>query len=534
MIAEIVHFSANIANGAKTGWTNFFHGQLNRSGNSALKARILNKYLMSSLGSLSSGWRLKTMSASILTLLATSSGTQAANETIAAAPAPANAVGTIPVNKEVSSNPQNDPKYTDVVDWLSQTEFHGTLRAYFFERADSGINAPPAQNSFSLGGTLGVKTASLYGWQVGLTLGGANSLGLNPKGSAWYTNPRHYHFDQSVPAGTVYVLKEAYLKFAHEYFLLRGPDQVIDVPWIMASDSRITPSAYRGAYGEIYPFKDFDWGKDITFVGLRVFDFNGRSDGTFNATNLYMPGHMNGQLGLPELAGQTTPGAQAYALKYGKKEDALNAQLWWHQFYNFSQLWWLDANYVLKTGADFDPIFGFQFADQSPDGSNTLALAKQGVAASTQAYGALVGVDTPWVRLTGAYNNILAKSGTFQNGNLVSPYSWGYSTDPLYTTQMINGIIEKNTAGQAWKVAATSYFLDKQVKVLLSYAQYYLAAPNKFSHSHSDETDFDVTYNFAKDSILNGLSIRNRLGVAQSNITRGHDYYERFQIQYQF
>jgi len=34
--------------------------------------------------------------------------------------------------------------------------------------------------------------------------------------------------------------------------------------------------------------------------------------------------------------------------------------------------------------------------------------------------------------------------------------------------------------------------------------------------------------------MLDGLSIRNRIGVAQGNQSRAHDWYERFQIQYQF
>jgi hypothetical protein len=460
--------------------------------------------------------------------------------------APANLVGTPPIKKEQEG--LQEGSYTDIIDWAKQTKFHGNLRAYFFAREDTAPKSPVSENAFSLGGYAGLLTAPVYGFQAGLTLGAANSLGLNPKPAApqVFNNYSNYRGDPSLPPGTFYVLKEGYLKYTHKYFTVRGPDQVIDTPWIMPSDSRMAPSAFRAAYAEVYPFKDVDALKSVSIIGLRVFDFNGRSDTTFIANNLYMPGHMQGQAGLSQLSGQTTPGALAFAAKYGTSKDPLSAQLWWHEFYNFSQLLWLDGNYTWKTGTGFDPLFGVQFANQTPDGSNTLALAKSsgGAAASTQAYGVIAGVDTQWIRFTAAWNDVVAKQNTFQNGNLVSPYSWGYSTDPLYTTQMINGIIEKNTAGQAWKVAGTSFFMDKQIKVILSYAQYYLAgntlgvAGNGWASTSyngtSNETDGDVTYFFPKDSDLDGLSIRNRIGVAQGNLGRGHDWYERFQIQYQF
>ncbi|WNV05095.1 hypothetical protein RP726_01475 [Candidatus Methylospira mobilis] len=463
---------------------------------------------------------------------------------------PANMVGAAPVKLE-SGGLYDEGSYTDIMDWIKQTKFHGNLRAYFFAREDTGSKSPLGENSFSLGGYAGFLTAPIYGLQAAFTLGAANSIGVNPKPAMpqQLANYSNYHGDMSLPSGSFWVAKEAYMKYTNRYFMVRGPDQVLDTPWIMPSDSRMTPSSWRAVYGELYPFKDHDNAelKKLSLVGLRIFDFQGRSDTTYLANNLYMPGHMQGQAGLAALNNQSTPGALAFGAKYGTSKDALSAQVWWHQFYNFSQLLWLDGSYLWKTGTGFDPLIGAQFANQEPDGSNMLALAKSsgGAAAATQAYGVIAGVDTQWIRFTAAWNDIVAKQGTFQNGNLVSPYSWGYATDPLYTTMMINGIIEKNTSGQAWKIAGTSFFMDKQIKVILSYASFYLAgnangaagngwASTSYVNGSSNETDADVTYFFPKDSALDGLSIRNRIGVAQGNQSRGHDWYERFQIQYQF
>ena len=418
---------------------------------------------------------------------------------------------------------QDEHVYSGISDYFSQTLYHGNLRAYYFDRAYSKKTAID-QNAFSLGGFAGLVTAPIYGFQSGLTLGAANSLGLNPE------NPKQV--DATLPADTIYVLTEGYLQWTHKYFMVRGPDQIIDVPWIMASDSRMKPSAYRAIYGEAYPFIDYEPLKDLYLIGMNIFDFNGRAEGNFNESNLYIPGHAGGS-GIKALEGQEAPGASAFALKYGQKGDSINAQLWWHQFVNFSQLLWLDINYIHKNASGYSPILGIQFANQSGDGENTIALAGKGSAGNTQAYGFLAGIDTPYVRLTAAYNGMTSEPGAFGNGDLLSPYSTGYSTDPLYTTQMIGGMIEKQSTGSAFKLAATTFLLDQQIKGIISHARYFII-PTSTYQSEPNETDLDITYSFAKSSGLDGLSIRNRFGVMTGNNNYGHFYYERFQIQYQF
>jgi hypothetical protein len=98
---------------------------------------------------------------------------------------------------------------------------------------------------------------------------------------------------------------------------------------------------------------------------------------------------------------------------------------------------------------------------------------------------------------------------------------------------MIGGMIEKQSTGSAFKLAATTFLLDQQIKGIISYARYFII-PTSTYQSEPNETDLDITYSFAKNSGLDGLSIRNRFGVMTGNNNYGHFYYERFQIQYQF
>jgi hypothetical protein len=414
--------------------------------------------------------------------------------------------------------------YDSFEDFLAQTRFHGNLRSYFFAR-DYSHDAVVDQHAFSLGGYAGLLTAPVYNVQAGLTLGTANSLGLNPVNTS--------QVDTTLPGNTVYVLTEAFVQYKHKYFTVRGPDQILDTPWISPSDSRMKPSGYRAVYGELTPFADYAPLKDLTFIGLRLFAFNGRAEGTFNTTNLYFPDHAGGSP-VSELAGKSAPGALAFALKYGGTPgNPLTAQRWYNKFYNFSQLLLFDGNYIHKTGTGFDPLIGFQFRGQWGDGDNLLEQVGKGAAGNTQAYGVIAGIDTPYVRLTAAYNGITKQNGAFANGDLLSPYSTGYSTDPLYTTQMIGGMIEKQSPGSAFRVAATSYFMDKQVKALVSYGSYYITPTSSYT-SNPYETNIDITYSFPKSSNFDGLSIRNRFGWMAGNIKDGDFYYERFQVQYQF
>ena len=417
-----------------------------------------------------------------------------------------------------------DPDFEDqLLDFLKATTYHGKLRAYFFERAYTQPGAID-QSAFSLGGFAGLITPQYHGLQAGLTLASTNSLGLNPK------NPKQV--DDTLPGDTIYVLAEAYLEYRQRYFKLRGPDQILDAPWIMASDAREKPSAYRAAYLELYPFKDVDALSAFSLIGLQVFAFNSRDEAAFATSNVYIPGHAGGT-SLQALSGQTAPGTTAFALKYGKEGTPLSAQLWWHEFYNFSRLIWLDLNYLEKTSAGINPLFGFQFGSQSPDGQNTLGLAGQGIAGNTQVYGVLGGIDGSLGRITVAYNGVTRQNGAFANGDIISPYSSGYSTDPLYTSQMIGGLIEKQSPGGAFKVLGTVYLLDKQITGLLSYTRFFVQ-PSANYEAQPSETNLDITYRFAERSNLDGLTIRNRFGCEVGNLNYGHFYYERFQIQYQF
>ena len=407
--------------------------------------------------------------------------------------------------------------------FFGQTVIKGHLRAYFFTR-DYNNPSPYQidQQAFSLGGYLGLLTPSVYGLQSGLTLYTANSLGLNP------VNPDQ--IDTTLPGNTLYALGEAFLRYKNEFITLQGPEQVIDTPWVGPADGRMLQSTFRGFYGALTPLDN------ASISGFRLTDFKGRDEGVFAPSNLYYPGYAGGSP-VQGLQNHATSGAQGVSLQYGmdkpdKPDNPIRAQFWWNQFFNFSNLLWLDSRYTCKTDDGLNPFIGFQFANQSGDGENYLQLyGNRGKAGNVQAYGVIAGLDMlSWLSIQAAYNAVGAQKGAFANGDLLSPYSTGYATDPLYTTSMIGGMIEKQAPGQAFKVAATAWFYGKQLKTLASFAEYYVLP---YANNQS-EFDLDITYSFPKNHTLSGLSIRDRLGLLTGNTDYSQFYYNRVMIEFVF
>ncbi len=406
-----------------------------------------------------------------------------------------------------------DQWYDEIANFLGQSTIDGDIRNYYFSRnfheVPTGFD-DPSQSAYSLGGNIRILTAPfLGGFQVGAALYSAQDLGLNSD------NPKHV--DQTLPGDSVTVLGQLYLQYKRENFLIRAGDQLINTPWLGPSDSRMIPATYRGFYGTWNP------NPDLTFSGLRIFEFKSRVADGFSATNLYNPANL-GQ-GIAALGNTTDDGAQALGVNY--KTETIAAQLWGYQFFDFAKLLYGDAQYTFKNHSGFNPLLGIQGLAEGGDGDNILAQVSSGQA-SSNALGAIIGVEMPIARVTVAWNKVFSANDAFKNGDIVSPYTAGYASDPLYTTSMIAGLVEK-APGNAFKIAGTFFAFDKKLTFTTSYARYYTQP----YFANTQETDFDITYAF-KSKPLKGLSIRNRLGIQTGDPSKGTFYYNRVMLQYSF
>lgn len=383
----------------------------------------------------------------------------------------------------------------------------GNIRSYFFDR-DYTNNNLPNQRAFSLGGKLNLLTEEFfYGFRLGATGYTAQPLGIN--------SHIQTKVDRTLPGKPVGAFGQAFGQYENKCFLARIGNQLITTPWMNEADSRMIPATYQAVYAKLTPITDFN------LSAMRVLRFKNRISSSFSKTNLYNP---SSQATPIALADQKFIGAFALGADY--KHDNFKIQAWGYQFYNIAKLYYADASYKADLGYAIKPIMGIQLGHEHNDGNiafNTVNRSPK----NSDLLGVLVGIECGEGSFTVGYNDIPKKAGAYLNGNIISPYTTSYTSDPLYTTSMIAGLIEK-AAGHATKVTLKYNFFDKKLKTLISYAKYY----NNPSIPNTSESNFDITY--LPDGMFKKLALRYRVGLLKNNPTYGQFIYHRAMLQYDF
>ncbi|MBL6751360.1 MAG: outer membrane porin, OprD family [Nevskia sp.] len=419
-----------------------------------------------------------------------------------------------------------------LVDFLKQSTFSGNVRAYDFNRiySHNTQSAQPSQSAFSVGGRFDALSAPfLGGFAVGVGFMTAHSLGLNN------SNDNFAHLDSTL-AGTrtsITALGQAYLQYKNPWLLVKVGDQTFNTPWINESDSRLLPATYQGIYADVTPISH------VHLIGLRLTRWKSRTSNDYFQNNLYYAATYGGD----DLRGGTgtklttadTQGALAFGATYA--DHGLKVGLWYYNYEQFASTIYNDTVYTLKTGTGFDPFIGDQFlrqwkGDSLLNGQPVNTVKGSGVDNLT--YGAKAGLDSPYGQLMFSYTAISDHPGTVGNGALISPYTIGYTTDPLDTSSMIRGMVDTGP-GHAWKVKYSEKLLNKQLVLVAAFARYY-----SYAYGNSNNAYFDIAY--YPGGRFKGFSVRNRFedAITESS-SKGlnpgksnYFIYNRVQIQYEF
>lgn len=373
----------------------------------------------------------------------------------------------------------------------------GNLRMYYFTRGNSG-NQPGTTNAFSLGGSLHADTVSWYGISAGATFYDASALGLNDPNAS----------DTSLPAKDVTAIGEAYLQYRNPLFgLLKGGNQLYKSPWANPSDSRIIPATFQGVSYES-PKVD-----GLQLSVARMFQWKNRTASGFSRTNQY------------SATGADNLGFLSASIAFNHKP--VKGAVWYYRFYNIADMVYLDGKATLPAWGGSHSFVGAQYVNETDSGAALLGHV------DTQVYGLLAGVGYGGLTLSIGYDHITSNPAAFAGGDIVTPYTQGYATDPLYTTSMTQGAVEQKAAGDSWKVKAVWWGFAHSVRAIASYARYHV---NRFSHPGQTagpwEADTDLTY-FPGGS-FKGLSLRDRVGVFSYSGAPRPFVYNRVMVQYSF
>ena len=397
---------------------------------------------------------------------------------------------------------------TSADQWLPDGHVSGDIRVYDFSRDYGNSSKLSNLHSFSLGGKLKVETSSSDGMGAALGVYFAQDIGLN-------NHDQNNKYINPLLMGTgygIYTLGEAYVQYQKPEFLARVGNQSIDNPWINPGDGFMIPNLYQGVTVAVTPIEG------LKFESDRVLSFKNRTVSGFENSNLFALPYDN-----PQFTGSNN-GAFAFGATY--KNDHANIKTWLYNFYDFAKMSYMEGGYKFPMGG-VAPFVDFEYMRETGSGSQYLG------AVDSRLYGARVGSTLPdqlgkvyFAYDTIPYNNAAGIS----NGNLLSPYTQVYNTDPLFTTVMNYGLVSARGAGHAWLVGMTLKPLEDRLDIIPTISRYNTAP---YTVANVNAFMLDIAYHLGGS--LKGISIRNRLGIEQGIPLWGGNYVdERIMLQYVF
>jgi hypothetical protein len=462
----------------------------------------------------------------------------------------------------------------------------GTLRAYDFNRINTpeynakGAATGPNRAAFNFGGDIradykigdspfsvggalwGAYPFGINGGNVACNVGGGLIVNQSPALCA----KNNAGIDNSLPG---YALEtfEYYVKYSDPAAAITVGNQLLNKPWEPASDSRIKPSLYQGADATINVSK-------ALAIGLtRITRFDNRTESIFDQCTLLTCTGVT-PAGIGSIVGRKsiTTGADRLALAF-KPNGRFTLTTETYRFHNIANLTYLESKYyVLKKNA-YNPYFGVQFVDEQQAGSAILGRVQNqtvglqlGVTPVKNLLFTVAADQAPWNYDTvtaasaaaatapyflgaGGTNALVAagvngsavnavKVGTDRYkvvyGGIASPYSDSYASDPLYTTSISQGMVDRRSAGFALKGAFTYTTFNKRLVAIASEASYNY--DTAFARNRTYEFDADLTYNFnaVRAGAYRGLSLRERFADRTQPTLPNNFKYLRHQLQYSF
>jgi hypothetical protein len=453
--------------------------------------------------------------------------------------------------------------------------YSGFARAFLFDRQNASGYPKGAgqinQQSFNLG----IKLHADYAFEHTPLFVGASYFGAEPFGfNGVCGNPSNYgkggscqqyptsnaefkQQDTTLPAYTLSTLGEGYLGFKNPYINGKLGWQLFTSPWANPSDSRVKPALFQGVDANAGIGPDFS-------VGIsRMTQWQSRVSSSFNKSNL-LPNSLfaNGSIKNPTTGFLLAKGTYSHAADFFVNVN-------YYSFYDVSEMLWLDGRYYPWAHSPFKFYIAGQFGTEGNIGKNTegTITSQVGGAQLGATFGTIADVTVafdsiPW-RSTDVFAASCSKAQTASGvflptggspicqglpggrfrvfyGGLASPYTDGYATDPLYTTQITQGMVDRRSGGSSFKVAGTFHTADNKLRAILSQAWYdYSNAAG--ANANTQEFNLDVTYFFGKvgKGPYHGFSVRDR--YANRDIRNTVQFgglplfvYNRAQLEYDF
>lgn len=273
---------------------------------------------------------------------------------------------------------------------------------------------------------------------------------------------------------SVFSLSQAYLNYQYSNKLdITAGNILISTPWVNSFGSNPGGTYAMGNNPYQAVLVNVQALPSLLLTGFYAWNYMQYPNNWFYPETYY-----NTQSGPLSGIYQTTAGPAAIGLVWNPVDD-YSGQLWFYNFADYAKMAYVDNSYHLK----LSDLFSFDFAGQgfmqSSSGSsltNQVSLPGQstpaGVVASNGLGGKIalnIGNNTS----SFSYNNIFGSSGSYLNGGMVTPYTYGMEIDPLYTTPALTSLAELGS-GFAYTLRNSTTFMDNSLKLSFSFSQFYV------------------------------------------------------------
>jgi hypothetical protein len=425
----------------------------------------------------------------------------------------------------------------------------GKVRGYDFQRLNrvlTGTTVNQHSTEFSILPHVDYRIGDTP-LNIGYTYGGASGFGFN--GPNPIANP---HVDNTLPGFPLDQSQhELYLQYKDSNAAVTVGNQELNYPWLPNSDSRVLPTSYEGVDAAVKVLNS------LSLSVSRINKFEERNSSSFEANTLLTAQYPGTTL----FANQPfTPGTLRTALNFHPSRRIVIAAEN-DQFYDIANLFYTEGKYGINPYSAANPYVAMQYVAENSIGTQqigrqinhtigaqfganvvkNLLFAVSGdfapiEYATVEAPTAAAAAAGYFVGDGGTGDAVQIAPGLFRvaYGGLASPYTDSLGTDPLYTTQITQGMADRRSAGNSYKAALVYTNSTKQLKLIADEGWYQYS--NDISHNNTSEFNADGTYYFNKvrPGPYKGFFARIRIATRQNPTAPFGFEYQRFQTEYDF
>ncbi|MBV8461621.1 MAG: hypothetical protein JO009_12090 [Candidatus Eremiobacteraeota bacterium] len=471
--------------------------------------------------------------------------------------------------------------------------YWGVVREYYFGRTNGDTcltckpKGSPNATAFNNGGELhGQINIPHTPFALGATYFGAYPFGANwpgPLNNIGY-NPE---VDNTVPGYPISIFGETYLQYKTAGTFFQTGKEVLRAsmsPWTPPSDTRVTPESFQGTLISTNPTPDLSIG------AMYMARFRSRVTSAFNSNTLLTScnvanptgsGPVEGVKGTFTVPGdtcqkqQTTYGFSEFSLGYIFGNSGLVANAYQYEIYNIASMTWLTSQYNFDRHSIFNPFVGGHFLAENNLGTSVIGTVHNytggGQIGATVYHNVLLSVaydgspatryvvplkdckgtpsapasPAPGVIFGGVADtsdkNVPTGDVACYGGGLASPYTVGYTSDPLYTTSLTQGMPEVIKPGTGVKAVLAWQTDNRRIRAYASDAWYNYSLPGSIKGVGNGDAraEFDLDAWFFFNPVptsgpYKGLSLRQRYGDRTQPFAPFEFKSSRTQLEYDF